>query len=473
MAFPVIATTNTTADTDASPTTVNMPASISAGDLLIVICAADAAGTITQSGASDWTKIEQVNNSTVVGYVLFAKIAAGSDSLTLTSTGSDDIACVSLRITGHGVSDVSTDITRGTAATGTDAAPDPPNCNPGSAKDYLWIECFAADDDDDTTNYETSTWTKVAQIQSANSTSSSLCAVASLNLNASSNNPGVMAMAATEEWVSQTLAIPPSTASQVTQTWNIRHDLASSVTESWTLIHDLASFISRTWNLRHDLSSSINRTWNLRHDLSSHTSQTWNLRHDLASSVEEIWTLRHDLLAGTQVTQTWNLRHNLSEFVSRTWNLRHDLSESVSRIWTLRHDLTSFVSQIWNFRHRLLETQYNIDFRPRYSKHRKKSRIPIITTQLIKIQIPTSFKNILNVDLPVFNQKIYEKRLSVYTVYENIVKIPISIKNEMVIKIGIFTENMLKIALKPDFRIQKLKKLSNIKKLLNILQETG
>src|SRR3990167_4578908 len=165
----VIQTTNTTADIDASPTTVNMPAGIVAGDLLIVICAADVADTITQSGGTDWTKLEQTNNSTVIGLVIFAKIAAGGDTLTLTSSGSNDIACVSLRITGHGVTDVTTDIKKGTSATGTDGSPNPPSLDTGASKDYLWIECFAADDDDDTTNYETSTWVKVAQIQSANS----------------------------------------------------------------------------------------------------------------------------------------------------------------------------------------------------------------------------------------------------------------------------------------------------------------
>ena len=209
MAFPVIAATNTTADTDASPTTVAMPSGIVAGNLLIVICSADVGDTITQSGGSDWTKLEQTNQAGVIGLVIFAKLAVGSDTLTLTSTGSNDIACVSMRITGHSVSNVSTGIKRGTAATGTNAAPNPPNLAPGTARDWLFIECFAADDDDNTTPYESTNYTAVAQIESASSTTSSLCAVASRNLNGTSDNPGVMAMAATEEWVAQTIAIPP------------------------------------------------------------------------------------------------------------------------------------------------------------------------------------------------------------------------------------------------------------------------
>ena len=211
MAFPSIGTLATTADTSSTSVTVNMPASISAGYLLLVICAQDAIGTITQSGGSDWTKIEQINDSgSQCSFAIFGKIAAGSDALTLTSTDSQDMACVALNILNHGVTSGLTEIIRGTAANGADASPDPPNCNPGSAKDYLWIEAFAADDDDDTATYESANYNQVAQIQSANSTSSCLCSVASRGLNASAENPGVMAMAATEEWIAQTLAIPPA-----------------------------------------------------------------------------------------------------------------------------------------------------------------------------------------------------------------------------------------------------------------------
>lgn len=210
MTFPVIASSNTTADTSSTSVTVSMPSGISAGDLLIVFCAQDAIGVITQSGGIDWTKIEQNANSTIVSQAIFAKIADGGDSLTLTSTDSQDFSCVAVRITGHSVSNVLTDIFKGVAATGSDAAPDPPNCNAITTDDWLWIEMFAADDDDDTATYWSTNYSAVAQIQSANSTSSCLCAVASRELNASAENPGVMAMAAAEEWITQTIAIPPA-----------------------------------------------------------------------------------------------------------------------------------------------------------------------------------------------------------------------------------------------------------------------
>ena len=209
MPFAVVATSNTTADTSSASVTVAMPSGIVAGDLIMVFWAQDAVGVITQSGGSDWTDIDQGLNGVACSGGCFAKIAAGGDSLTLASLNSQDFACVAVRITGHGVANVSTDITKGTAATGSDAAPEPPNCNPGTAKDYLWLETFAADDDDETTPYESTSYTAVAQIQSANSTSSCLVAVARRALNASAENPGAMAMSATEEWRAQTFAIPP------------------------------------------------------------------------------------------------------------------------------------------------------------------------------------------------------------------------------------------------------------------------
>jgi hypothetical protein len=209
VAFPSVATYATTADTSSGSVTVNMPSGISVGDLLIVFCAQDKAGVLTQSGGSDWTKIEQVYNSTDCSFTFFAKIAEGSDTLSLTSTDSEDVVCIAHRIIDHGVSDVSTDLTRGTASTGTDDSPDPPNCNPGVAADYLWLETFAADDDDETTPFESADYTPIVQLQSANN-SSCLGASAYRNLNASAENPGVMAMAANEQWVAQTVAVPPA-----------------------------------------------------------------------------------------------------------------------------------------------------------------------------------------------------------------------------------------------------------------------
>lgn len=218
MTFPsVVGSPGLTALTSANPGTVVMPASIVAGELLIAVCAGDTSGSMSQSGGSDWTIISgPTNNGTAVCGTIFAKIAAGGDSLSV-QFEANDFAAVCFRVQDHGVSNVTTRITVGTPATGADAAPDPPNCNPAVARDYLWIEAFVADDDDDTATYQTSGWSQVGQQQSANSTSSCLVAVASLQSNATAVNPGVMAMALAEEWVAFTLAIWPKISVTITQ----------------------------------------------------------------------------------------------------------------------------------------------------------------------------------------------------------------------------------------------------------------
>lgn len=210
MASPVVAATNTTAGTNGTSTVINMPAGIVAGDLLLVWDTNDATGTPrSQSGGSDWTRISTGANGTAISMAIFAKIAAGGDTLTLAGAA-QDFASVSARITGHGVTNVAVDIIIGTPATGTDAAPDPPDNVCGGPQDYLFLESFHADDDDDTATYWSTNYSAVAQIQSANSASSCLTGVGQRALSATSENPGTMALAASEEWVAQTLSIPPT-----------------------------------------------------------------------------------------------------------------------------------------------------------------------------------------------------------------------------------------------------------------------
>ncbi len=210
MAFPSIAGTPAlTQLTSANPGAVTLPSGIIAGELLLVFCAGDSSGTFTESGGSSWTLIDEGDNGTAVHGGIFAKIAEGGDTLSV-QFEANDFAAVAIRVQNHGVSNVATDITKGTAATGADQYPNPPNCNPGVAKDYLWLEHFAADDDDNAATYWSSGWTGIGQAESAQSTSSCMSAVAGVQANAASGDPAVMAMSAIEEWRAQTIAIPPS-----------------------------------------------------------------------------------------------------------------------------------------------------------------------------------------------------------------------------------------------------------------------
>jgi hypothetical protein len=194
-----------------NPQAVTMPSGIVVGELLTVFAAQDVDTAMAQSGGSDWTKIDGVANSTVAQLAIFVKVAAGGDTLSL-SGASTDKAIVAQRWDNHGVVTPATDVVKGTAATGTSATPDPPNCNPGTAKNFTWVEAFGADDDDNTSPYVSTNYAALAQAESAQTANSCMCAVGYRMLNASAEDPGTMAMAASEEWVAQTIAIPPAGA---------------------------------------------------------------------------------------------------------------------------------------------------------------------------------------------------------------------------------------------------------------------
>jgi hypothetical protein len=199
-----------------SPVSVDMPDGYASGDLLIAYISTDAASTVASGGAEGWASITSTVNGSAVRLTILAKISDGSDALTLTLGGADDSATVVQRVTRHGVVDVSTDIAVGTPATGTDAAPDPPSLTPPSSKDWMFVTASATDDDDSVAYGATwlpASYSEVAQLRSATGTSSCMVQVGYRGLTTgSAENPGTFTLAASEEWVAQTLCIPPGDA---------------------------------------------------------------------------------------------------------------------------------------------------------------------------------------------------------------------------------------------------------------------
>lgn len=211
MSFPTIGTSATSVE-NADETThdVSLPASIAAGDLLIVLFTSDEAPTFTWPGG--WTQLvaDTANGTTVKTGVRY-RIATGSEGATIqitTDTGQQS-AHQSWRIpAGQHNAAVAPEAA---VATGTSATPDPPNLAPtGGAKDYLWIEGFGVDTDDATVNYESTNYTKIAIVSSAGATAKVACAAAYRQLNASSENPGTMTCDASEEWIAFTIAVHPA-----------------------------------------------------------------------------------------------------------------------------------------------------------------------------------------------------------------------------------------------------------------------
>lgn len=138
--FPVVAGTNNSLTASASTThTVSLPASISAGDLLLIFLSTIENTYTTPSG---WTQLFQVSGSSQNVFACFYKVASGGEgaSVAVTCGAAREGAHQSYRITGYTGSPESQ-----TSSNGTDANPNPPSLTPAAGSgNYLWIAACGA-----------------------------------------------------------------------------------------------------------------------------------------------------------------------------------------------------------------------------------------------------------------------------------------------------------------------------------------
>lgn len=215
MAFPVVQATNEASTTTAGTAhTVNLPASIAAGDLLLVFFGIGSTAA-TLDAITGWTELVDV--STANDLKILARTADGSEGATLsvTTSASTKHSSIAYRISG-----AETVATRApelsTVATGTSTGPDPTTCTPtGGAKDYLWIAAFALageEADDDTwcnsapTNY-TNLLQKAAGVAGTNIGVE--VATAERQLNAASEDPNAFNVDVSFAWRAYTVAVHP------------------------------------------------------------------------------------------------------------------------------------------------------------------------------------------------------------------------------------------------------------------------
>jgi hypothetical protein len=199
--------------TTGQPTEV-LPTGATTGDLVIVHGATDTGTTIGWS--TGWSERYNTNHATAstVRWALAARVLDGSgdDTLAVTlggGTNTNDFAFQGILIPAalHGVSDPATDIEIGSVNQNTTNAPNPPEVTWASGN-RLVIALFGADDDDTTQNFAPSNFAGIHQTRSATGTSSCMCASAFREVTgATTFDPGSFAMAASEEWISGTIAI--------------------------------------------------------------------------------------------------------------------------------------------------------------------------------------------------------------------------------------------------------------------------
>ena len=212
LAAPVVASVTETAfGADTTAHYVNMPATVNAGDLLIVHFTNDESATVTTPGG--WNLLASNANGSYVRLSVYYKIAAGTESGTpvnFVTSASEEAAAQVYRITDwHGT----TPPEISTAATGTSTRPDPASLNPvgWDLADTLWLAVAGQDrgDQSGTMAYPASYTDGISTLSSPTMGN---CRTLSARrvLAAASEDPGAFTIPASEQWVAFTIAVRPA-----------------------------------------------------------------------------------------------------------------------------------------------------------------------------------------------------------------------------------------------------------------------
>ena len=142
MAFPVVEEITGTTDTsNGTAVVVNYPATVNAGDLLILGMIVDQNTTFTEDGTDTFELTSGADGSPPARYAIFRKVADGSEgggTVSFTAVSSVEATAQMYRIrVGTWEGTLAGGFAIAASASNTD---DPPNLNPGwGALDILWI----------------------------------------------------------------------------------------------------------------------------------------------------------------------------------------------------------------------------------------------------------------------------------------------------------------------------------------------
>ena len=212
MAFPTVESVTETSF--ASATTAHecdLPATVNAGDLLLLIFAND--GNTVQTTPSGWTALDKQTQGNQVYGGVYALDAAGTEG-----GGTVDVVTASAeagsghvyRITGWG-GDVATHIDISALAFGTSDLPNPLTVTAGwGSEDNLFLAIACAGDDDESVNTGPINYTNIIDVAcGAGANNSGRSYSARRNLAAASDNPGSFDLTGSENWVAWTVVVAP------------------------------------------------------------------------------------------------------------------------------------------------------------------------------------------------------------------------------------------------------------------------
>lgn len=210
--FPTIATANTETGTSlGTANAIPSPSGVVAGDLLVANVSNDGGGTVI-TASTGWTEVVQANENGPSPHRLacFVRIADGGANDSLSLTGATDDYCASiLRITGHGVTTIASDIKFASAIGTTSTVVDPPNLDAGSVRKWLWVAVAGVDQNTGgQVNGSPVGYTSAHANLSAGSVGSGL-GVAYKTNEVQAENPASWGTSSARPWAAFTLAVPP------------------------------------------------------------------------------------------------------------------------------------------------------------------------------------------------------------------------------------------------------------------------
>ncbi|TLZ83810.1 MAG: hypothetical protein E6K03_03900, partial [Methanobacteriota archaeon] len=213
--FPTIqSVTSTSFPTDSTTHNVQMPATVNAGDLLIVFFADH--GTPGMNYPSGWTFFFGWSSWGGTGnkFWMFAKRASGTEggtTVNFQTSAAVKAAAQVYRITGWRDSGTITNDIEYANAGAASTSPNPSSLNPThwDVENTLWIAAYGADGDNDATafpaNYAGGVYT-----ESDHSATSTSMGSAWRNLAAASEDPGPFTIAASAFWIASIVAVRPA-----------------------------------------------------------------------------------------------------------------------------------------------------------------------------------------------------------------------------------------------------------------------
>jgi len=232
VAFPSIAGATGGGETSNTAThVISLPASIAAGELLMVLLTCDGAPTLTwpaswPTGGSSGKQLYLASNGAVVTQEVRCRVATATEAATfnINSSSNEQLSFTSIRVSGwHGT----TMPEAGTPTTNSDDQPDPPTLTPSwGTADNLWLVIGGHDDGTKTvSSYPLNFNLSQRNDRGIGAGAGTGQGFAGRQAATGSQSPAVFVLSAADHWIANTIAVRPTAATGgavVNPTWD-RH----------------------------------------------------------------------------------------------------------------------------------------------------------------------------------------------------------------------------------------------------------